>query len=148
MSAKLAPLLVAAGLLAACTTPPAVPTNLVAPEQAVVAAAKASPGGIEADFGLTVQGADWVDGKAYLDSRPDYRDPIDLSVEILPTAAAVLKVKYGEDPVKFFKGKRIAVHGVARKVQVDFIVNGRLTGDYYFQTHVQVTDASQIRILP
>ena len=45
------------------------------------------------------------------------------------------------------KGKRILVSGTARTVRIDFLTDNRPTGKYYYQTHVRVDHASQIKVL-
>ncbi len=65
-----------------------------------------------------------------------------------PAVRDQLRQQYGEDPLTFFLGKRIAVAGTAFRVKINLVVNHALTGLYYYQTHIHVVDAAQIRLLP
>jgi hypothetical protein len=83
--------------------------------------------------------------RIFLNSEQDYRDPRNLTVEILPAAMPALKKLYGQDPDAYFMGRRVAVTGEAQRVTVWFTVNGKQTEKYYYQTHVVISDASQIK---
>ena len=117
----------------------------ITPYEAIQAAA-ASPGrGVSGEFALTVRNT----GKTrntHLNSEDDYRDPRNLSISIAPRAAEVLAAQLGAPPETALRGKPILVTGTARRVRIDFLVGGRPSGKYYYQTHVDVTDASQIRL--
>ena len=97
-------------------------------------------------FALTVKGTGRTD-KVHLNSETDYRDPRNLSIAVLPAAAAQLEEILGSPPEIALRGKRILVSGTARRTRIDFVVDDKPTGKYYYQTHVRVTDASQIQIL-
>ena len=45
------------------------------------------------------------------------------------------------------RGKRILVSGTAMRTRIDVTVDGRQSGKYYYQTHVRVAQASQIKVL-
>ena len=137
----------AVALLAGCASPREhVSSPLIDPGQAVLRAAAAPNRGITGVFALTVRGT----GRTkivHLNSEADYRDPRNLSIAVVPAAAAELERILGSRPEKALKGKRILVSGTAKRTRIDFIVHGRATGKYYYQTHVKVTDASQITVL-
>jgi hypothetical protein len=140
---------VAALSLTACVTaaPPAANTSgTMSPRDAIVAAADAAPRGVSGIFELAVQATDRDRGRVFLNSETDYRDQRNLTVVISPAAAKALEQHYGRPPEHFFKGRAIRVNGSAMRVRIDFIADGRPTGKYYYQTHVQVTDAAQIRV--
>ena len=139
-----------AGILlgwAGCASSPTV-SDYLTPEQAVLQAAEAAPAGVPGTFVLVVAGASAADGDDYLDSQKDYRDQRNLAVDVTPHAAAQLKQQYGKEPLAFFVGKRIAVAGTAYRAKIIIRDNGKPTGLYYYQTHLRVVEAAQIRLLP
>ena len=86
------------------------------------------------------------DGNIYLNSEQDYRDQRNLTVTIRPSAINALAERFGEQADRFLIGRRIVVDGEARRVRIDFTYNGQPTGKYYYQTHVDVREASQLSI--
>ncbi|PWF48539.1 hypothetical protein C7C56_011285 [Massilia glaciei] len=121
-------------------------SSWIDPGQAVLGAAAAPQSGVTGVFALTVKATGHTK-KVYLNSELDYRNSRNLSVALTPGAAAELESLLKSPPEVALKGKRILVAGTARRVRIDFIVDDKQTGKYYYQTHVLVTDASQIRIL-
>ncbi len=116
------------------------------PEAAIHAAAAAAPNGVDGSYALRVVATGRQDGNIYLNSEADYRDQRNLTVAIHPSAIAPLTKRLGGEPDTLLKGKTITVRGLARRVRVDFTDEGRPTGKYYYQTHVDVTDAGQLSI--
>ena len=144
-------ILFCAGLftLAACQTVAVPPDTrqVIAPALAVMAAADAAPAGFPGTFGFEVMRADFAGPRLFLNSYPDYRDQRNLSVAIDARAVPKFRSIYGDDLKSAFMGRRIEVTGVARRQRIDFTVDGRPSGKYYFQTHVRVSDPAQIRIV-
>lgn len=97
-------------------------------------------------FALKVRATGRTD-KVHLNSELDYRDPRNLSIAVMPRAAAELERILGGPPEVVLKGKRILVSGTAHLTRIDFVVDDRPSGKYYYQTHVRVSDASQIQVL-
>ncbi len=122
------------------------PAQVIAPALAVVAAADAAPNGVPGRFGFVVQRAEWVGPRLFLNSQPDYRDQRNLSISIDPVAIGGLRQMFGDDLRSALLYKPIVVDGVARRIQIDFTVNGRRTGKYYYQTHIIVTDPAQLHV--
>lgn len=137
--------------LAACQPRPVQPAaaglNVISPAAAVLAAADAAPRGFPGRFGMVVMRSEMVGPRLFLNSHPDYRDQRNLSVAIEPRAIAGLRKRLGADPAVALKTRAIEVDGVARRTRIDFTVDRRPTGKYYYQTHVAVTDAAQIKIV-
>lgn len=134
-------------LVAGCTRWPPVSTSpWIDPGQAVLRAADMPRTGVTGVFALTVKGTGRTE-EVHLNSEKDYRDPRNLSINVLPAAAAQLEAKLGAPPEVALRGKRILVHGTARRTRIDFIADDKPSGKYYYQTHVRVTDASQIQVL-
>lgn len=137
-------------ILAACQTAP--PTRfaggqVIEPALAVMAAADVAPRGFSGRFGFIVRRADMVGSRLFLNSYPDYRDQRNLSVAIDPGVLAALRARHGENLRAAFLGRSILVDGEARRMRIDFTVNGRPSGKYYFQTHVAVTRPDQLQII-
>lgn len=137
-------------LLAACqtATPPRLAGGqVIEPALAVMAAADAAPRGYAGRFGFVVRRADMVGPRLFLNSYPDYRDQRNLSVAIAPAALATLRAQHGDNLRAAFMGRSITVDGEARRERIDFRTDGRPSGKYYYQTHVAVTRAEQIRVV-
>ncbi len=132
------------------TSVPLVGTNaqqLITPRQAIERAADAAPAAVDGVFDIQVRSTGDQDDHIYLNSEDDYRDQRNLTVDIPPATASVLQIQYGESPETFFKGKHLAVTGQAKRVKIWFFADGMKTDKYYYQTHVVVTDPSQLKIL-
>ncbi len=114
--------------------------------QAVFSAAEAAPAGVAGTFRLRIQLAGRQDGNIYLDSEKDYRDPRNLCIAFFPEGARSFHAKFGADPDDLLVGKWVLVRGVARRVKIVLTYDGQATDKYYYQTHVDVTSADQIRI--
>ena len=121
--------------------------SLITPRHAVELAADAAPSGVAGVFDVPVRATGDQDGIIYLNTELDYRDQRNLSIDIPPDVAAALQTKYGESPETYFNGKHLAVTGAAQRVTIWFFSNGVQTDKYYYQTHVKVTDPSQLQIV-
>ena len=112
-----------------------------------MSAAAVAPSGVNGVFEMTVRATGRQDGWLYINSQLDYRDPRNLSVSVSPQVQRQLTRRFGERPEDQLKGKIIAVEGSAKRVRVDFTTNGRPTGKYYYQTHVQLGSAERLTVL-
>lgn len=132
-------LLFAFGCASVPRDPGSVEAESYTPREAVMLAADAAPKGVPGVYELTVTATGESRGVVFLNSEEDYRDQRNITVVISPTMRAFYTEKFGEDPIEYFKGKRISVRGIARRVRIDFVDNeGQPTGKYYYQTHIQV----------
>jgi hypothetical protein len=132
-----------------CSSSPDKPGNgSITPTQAILSAADSAPAGVRGTFEMEVRRVGRQDGNIYLDSELDYRDQRNLVIAVHPIAANRLHDSFGQDIDAVALGKRIKVYGEARRTKIVFSVDGRPTGDYYYQTHVDVWDAGQLSILP
>jgi len=132
--------------VAGCDDTARIPDTYFLPEQAVIGAAS-SPQGMSGTFAMTVRSVAWAEGKLFLDSEEDYRDPRNLSVVISPAVADALTERFGDKPEHYLLHRQIAVSGTAEKVQIVFVVNGRETSKYYFQTHLRLATPNHISIM-
>jgi hypothetical protein len=122
-------------------------SNWIEPAQAVQMAAAAPESGTRGTFVLTVKSSGTGEaGRLFLDSESDYRDQRNLAIAVEPTALKELEAQLHGSPGQALKGKQILVTGTARRTKIDFVVDGKPTDKYYYQTHVAVSDAAQIRI--
>lgn len=144
------PILLAAtlvlGLTGCVTVVDPTPSGMISPVEAVMSAATAAPRPVRGVFAMRVKATGRQDGNLYLNSEDDYRDQRNLTVAIRPAAIAQLADRFREQPDDFLVGKRIVVTGEARRVQIHLTHDGQATSKYYFQTHVDVTDARQLSI--
>ena len=118
----------------------------VKPEKAVMAAARAGPEGFGGVFKMTVAAVGHQGGKVFLNSQSDYRDPRNLTIAMTEATAEEVERKAGLSDASGLIGRKIYVRGSARTVRVNFIVDGRPSGKYYYQTHVAVSDPVQIAV--
>lgn len=132
-------------LVGGCATHRERASMWIDPGQAVLRAADAPRTGVTGVFALTVRGIGRTD-VLHLNSQADYRDPRNLSVAVVPAAAAQLERRLGAPAEDALKGRRILVSGTALRTRIDFVVDGKPSGKYYYQTHVRVADASQIQL--
>ena len=118
----------------------------ISPRQAVLLAADAAPASVDGTFALNVRATGTRRDQLYLNSELDYRDQRNLTVAISPFAAQQLATRMDEHPLRALKGKDILVRGAAVRTKIHFFANGRMTNKYYYQTHVNVSDADQITV--
>ena len=144
---------VAASADQSLSSPPTPPTPATAPalpmtaRDAVFKAADAAPAGIAGRFRVTIQAAGHQDGHVYLNTEMDYRDQRNLSVDICPEALDGMKAKFGDNLEGAFIGKEIEVKGIAHRVKITFLADGKPTDKYYYQTHVLVCSANQVALV-
>ncbi len=120
----------------------------IAPRKAIEMAADAAPAAVPGKFVLTVRATGREDDLIFLNSEADYRDQRNLTIDIPPLVSAMIVKKFGAPPDVYFAGKKITVTGEARRVKIVFTCHGLPTGKYYYQTHVELTDADYIEIVP
>ncbi len=139
-------LLAAAAVGCAQAPPPPSSAEVAGAQAAISAASRAAPGGARGSYVMRVRGTGRADGNTYLNSETDYRDQTNLTIALTPASLAGLKARYGDPPERALQGRMVRVDGVARRVRVEFLANGRPTGKYYFQTHVDVAAADQLTL--
>lgn len=135
--------------LAACErAPPSVKgAEWIEPSNAVQLAAASPQDGVTGVFYMTVKAAEQSRRILHLNSELDYRDQRNLSVAVGPQATEELTKLLDASPELALKDKRILVIGTAKRAKIIFTEGGKSTDKYYYQTHVSVTKASQIKVL-
>lgn len=148
MSWKLSILLLVVALIVGCATAPpkSDSTHWIDPSQAVQLAAASPRLGVTGVFAMTVKATGKTD-RVHLNSELDYRDQRNLSIAVEPEAAKVFSAQLGAPAEVALKGARILVTGTAKRTRIVFFADGKPTDKYYYQTHVRVTNASQIEVL-
>lgn len=109
-------------------------------------AAEAAPEGVTGTFVMTVRGSGRQHNRTFLNSQSDYRDQRCLTIALSPVAAQQLALRLGQPAEVALAGKDISVRGVAVRTKIYLYANGNATEKYYYQTHVNVTDADQITV--
>lgn len=137
-------MLAVAALLGACSTVPANSRGWIEPVDAVRAANEDPGNGVRGEFIVTVRATGAELGRVFLNSEADYRDQRNLTVNLSAVIVPELEQRLGV-PLADLRNRRLVVRGIARRVRIDFISEGRPSGKYYYQTHVRVDDARQIR---
>jgi hypothetical protein len=106
-------------------------------------------GGLAGQFQLTVRGVGAQNGFVYLNSEADYRDRNCLT---LAMPAGIALAAFGTADPEQIKAqlldRQIVATGVARRVRIDFLVEGQPTGKYYYQVHVRIGQRQQLLVLP
>lgn len=149
MDWKLKLLLLLLASLGGCASAPSTigSAEWIDPSQAVQSAAAVPNSGVTGVFYMTVKSTGITNRRLHLNSELDYRDQRNLSISVNPQAAEELAQALSAPPESALKDKRILVSGTAKRVRIDFTHNGLPTGKYYYQTHVLITKASQIKVL-
>jgi hypothetical protein len=145
---KIQRILLSACLLAGCASQPTMQPEASSAQDVIMMAARAAPGPVRATVTLQVRAVGSQSGMTYLNSEDDYRDQRNISIEIAPAALANLESTFGGALATAAVGKRIVVKGPAQRVTIWFFdKNGARTDKYYYQTHILVSDPSQIQLI-
>jgi hypothetical protein len=145
MLRRFSPLL-AAGVLAGLAGP-AFAADHIPPSQAIEAAADAAPAAVDGIFEMQVRTVGRSEDRVILNSQADYRDQRNLSIVLSPEAAQAIEAKTHQSAEAYFQGHKLLVSGLARRVTIWFFADGEQTDKYYYQTHVDVADPAQLKLL-
>lgn len=115
------------------------------PYDAIWRAAENPKRGVTGTFKMTVRAHGAQSGVVYLNSEKDYRDPRNLSLDILPASQVGMVEKFGKPSA--LVGKTIAITGAAKRTKIWFFSEGRRTQKYYYQTHIAITSPEQVNIV-
>ncbi len=110
-------------------------------------AAESAPSGVQGEFILEIKAAGNQGPFIYLNSELDYRDQRAVTIAIHPRVTPLFIQRYSVPPQEYFVWKTVAVAGEAKRIRINFISQGKPTGKYYYQTHIRVTDISQIKVV-
>lgn len=115
--------------------------------QIIKAAAESAPQGVEGLYTLKIVASGSQRQFVYLNTEADYRDQRSVSVALNPSLIPQLTAKYGVSPQEYFVDKTVLVTGPATRIQIFFYTDGRRTSKYYYQTHIRISDISQIEVV-
>ena len=118
----------------------------IEPARVIYLAAEAAPKGHLVRSRFTVQATGAERNLIYLNSERDYRDQRNLTVVISPSAVNGLREALGPDLRAALEGKSITVTGVAKRVTVWFVADGKKTNKYYYQTQLVVSNPRQLQV--
>lgn len=123
--------------------------DCLSPVEAVTYAAYLAPrAAVASTFKVRVKAVGNEDKSWFLNSEEDYRDRNCLTIRLAPLVADLIRRAYDNQSLEdIFKGRTIQVGGVARRVRIDFLAEGKPTGKYYYQTHVNVDSVAQLGFL-
>jgi hypothetical protein len=138
------------GWSAAAVSPQATAaTAPIAPAEAIIMADRRgvsrTPGlGASGRFVMTVAATGRTGRGIYLNSSADYRSPDNVSFYLRPVVAQMLEKKYGAPSEAWFKGRRVIVDGVVRKIAIVNTVGGRAHDLNRFAYEVDVDRVAQV----
>lgn len=129
---------------------PSCARGCLSPVEAIAYAAYLAPrAAVAAEFEMTVKAIGTDNGRIFLNSETDYRDRNCLSIALTPSAALL---NLGASDVNALRqklvGRRIVVRGVAQRVRIEFLADGKPSGKYYYQVQVPVSNNRQIALMP
>ena len=135
-------------ILAGCTST----TSQTAPPYSntmdiIKAAADSAPHGVLGEYTLKIVATGSQGKFVYLNTEKDYRDQRAVTVALHPSVISQLSAKYGMPPQDYFIDKIIVINGEAKRVEIAFISQGKVTNKYYYQTHISLMDISQLKVL-
>lgn len=131
-------------LVCACSSVPASRRGWNQPVDAIRGANDDPLHGLRGEFVFTVRASASRRQWSFLDSERDYRDQRNLTIEMPTTMLPALQQRLGV-PFRDLENRRLVVLGVAKRVRINFVIDGRPSGKYYYQTHVRVDSPAQIR---
>ncbi|MCB1582224.1 MAG: dipeptidase [Xanthomonadales bacterium] len=105
-----------------------------------------APKGLRGEFLLHIKNTGKQYSRIYLNTQEDYRDRRNITVALLPSFQEAFRAKYDTDIRSYYEDKTILVKGKAKRVKIWFTPGGKRSTKYYFQTHIEVSDLSQISI--
>ena len=113
----------------------------------IKSAAGSAPDGVEGEYVLKIKAAGKQGPFVYLNTEFDYRDQRSVTVAIHPSLVPLFVEKYGATPQEYFINKSVSVFGQAKRIRINFGLQGKPSGKYYYQTHIRVMDIAQIKVL-
>ncbi|MGX4643371.1 hypothetical protein [Massilia sp. SYSU DXS3249] len=130
------------------------------PAEAAEKASRVNSRGFKGTFTFEVKGVGSNGEDSFILSEPDYRDPRCLTLRVTPQVREQLEARFGGKLDQVLAGRQIVVSGAAVRVRMEQVaqkVTGSLgepsrgqeqtTGQFYFQTHIKVTQADQIALI-
>jgi hypothetical protein len=150
---RLAALLVAATQLGGCAASiqQSVPGTELSAIDAIMSANQAAVEGKSlpiATYAVTIRASGTQDGIVYLNSQLDYRDQRNISIDLLPKVQTEMVERFGRQYRKQLEGQAVLVRGQPQRVKIYFITYGEVTDKYYYQTHITLSSADELQLVP
>ena len=121
--------------------------RVLAPEQAIHAAAASPEDGIEGVFAFRVASVGGSRSRVFLNSAADYHDPGNLSVMLPSATAKEIERMLGAPLETALVAKEVSVTGTARQVKVNvYGPDRKRTGETRTQTRISVASADNIAV--
>ena len=121
--------------------------RMLTPIEAIQLADQNPAGGFTGTFEITVRSSKMSRMRVYLNSEEDYRDKRCLTLVLTRGNAVKIGKHLGLSLRKDLINKKIRVHGTAKRKKIVFKSAGRVTGRFYYQTHIYVDDPDQIQLV-
>lgn len=126
--------------------------GVMAPAEAIAAAAARPEDGVKGTFEFVVKGVGEVNSPqgriVYLNSEQDYRIGANLSVQVMTSTVKALEQQLGGPLTQTAIGKRVVVDGVAKQAKIAVAEEkGEKPFGYYFQTRITVKSTDQLKVL-
>ena len=111
-------------------------------------AAEAAPKSVRGEYVLNIQASGVHRDMLYLNTELDYRDPRCVTISISPQVFKILRKRHAEYATDYYIGKKVIVNGNARRVTIGVSPEGKPPWKYYYyQTHIYVSNLSQLSVL-
>lgn len=133
-----------AALVCGCSTVSTNSKGWIEPVEAIRAANNDPMYGVRGEFIITVKAFDSNPEQSFLNSENDYRDQRNLTIRMPTSITPKLEQRLGVS-FRDLKNRRLIILGTAKRMRINFMNDGKPTGKYYYQTHIQVDSPTQIR---
>lgn len=136
-------------ILSACSSTPEVSTETATTNvpQLIEQAKRRFPHFVRGTFNIPIKATGSQNGRVFLNSNLDYREPTNLTVSLDPETIENFTKIYNSSPELYFKNKTVEVTGKVQRVRIYQYSNGKRTKKYYYQTHIRVSDVKQINVV-
>lgn len=88
-----------------------------------------------------------LEGRVFLNTEYDYRDPRNITIVLSPEIATEFEKMHEMSPEAYFLKKRVLVKGQLVQVKIWFSSNGKRSNKYYYQTHMRVASMDDINLV-
>ena len=119
--------------------------NLTA-RDAIELSEEAAPEGVSGIYSLLIKQHGKQGNTLYLNTQNDYRDRRNVSVVIPKHVQEQFIELHGEPIEQTVLNKSIMVYGKAHREKIWFFNQGKRSEKYYFQTHISINYATQIKL--
>ena len=119
--------------------------NLTA-RDAIELSEAAAPEGVSGIYSLLIKQHGYQRDTLYLNTQSDYRDRRNVSLAVPKQVQEQFIELHKKTIEQAVLNKSILVYGKAHREKIWFFKQGKRSEKYYFQTHINITDATQIKL--